>query len=578
MGYVNFQKSALSQRTVMTLASGRHRGDGTAFLGYTLGTDPVHTNYIRLVLGEGEWNRCLSVYWEGFNVPPERHQFFKGGENADASVWFERDSAHQGTVMLDFQGETGLGTVIKSGGETELPVGFFECELFPDFDENGNQIDENENLVTIPSQELDKTAFFYTANPANVLVGWLLKYAETYDRYSFDWQKMVAWRDYCNGLETVDYRVIPNLEGFGLTVNFYNDTTFTALVEDAARIDPYINFESSSGAPANGINAESFSARYEGFIKQKFTEEFTFLVARSDTAKVWIDDVLIIDEGEFTGTANLTADQFHSIKVDWVNSSGSSELILSWSSTNTPIQVIKTEHYYPRVEQRPRYEGHIAIISTASPAFLIPLIGRITNSIHQTVEGKEFLECIEQKQHSFAITEADFLRDGNGESKAKWERARNDVQANEAYDIYEAWFNDLDDRYLAPISTPVRYYADPDNVPENPKVKRIEFSLNDVFSVNMTRWQAFKILKYLMALEVNKDFKLTNDDFHSRTYSIQAGDLGTVTFDAAGLDTKTFLCIDSTDHSPEETANKRGFVLQEFHPPSETQTLMELGG
>lgn len=576
MAYTWLNKN--SQRQVAALASGYHRASGTPFLGYTTGTDPTHQNYVRQVLGMGEWHRVRAVYWEGFNVPSSHYEFFAGGDNNETNTFFDRDTNHPGFVLGNGKvPEVGLGTPIKSGTDTELFVWFCECELFPDFDENGNQIDENGNIVSTINEPLDESAFFYTVSPARVRTGWLLKYADTYNRFSWDWQKWVAYRDFCASLETVDYRVIPNLKGFGLTVRFFDSTDFTNEVTDAKRIDPYINFESSSGAPALGINAASFSARYEGFVKPKFTEEYTFTVARSDSAKVWIDDVLIIDVGATTGTADLTADQFHSIKVDWVNASGDSELILSWSSTNTPNQVIKTEHFYPRVEQKEKYSAHVAISAPATPAFIEPLFDRITNATTQKVNGKIVYECFEQKQITFELTEIDIIRRDKTGLQIEWQRTENDIQAQSSFDIYEAVANDLDDRYLNPFPTPIGFYKDPLNIPENPKVNTIVFSEGGAYSVNLDRWQCFKILKFLMAREVTKDLIFRNVGVTDRAYPLQGGDLTRITLAAAGLINQTVLILESNEENPEKQ-NGRNIDFQIWFDPSEFQQQMELSG
>jgi hypothetical protein len=580
MAYVWLNKK--SQREVSAIASGYHRVSGTGFLGYTVGADPTHQNYVRQVLGKGEWHRVRAVYWEGFNVPTTHYEFFAGADNNETNTFFDRDSKHPGFVLANGKvPEVGLGTVIKSGGDSpELFVYFCDCELFPDFDENGNQLDKFGNIASTINEPLDESAFFYTVNPANVRVGWLLKYAETYNRFSWDWAKWVAYRDFCASLETVDYRVIPNLKGFGLSAQFFDSTDFTNEFTDSRRVEPYVNFvadDDLNGSPAHGIDPQAFSARYEGFIKPEFTEEYTFLVARDDSAKVWIDNVLIIDTGEFTGTANLTAGQFHTIKIEWINASGEAELVLSWSSTNTPQQVIKTEHLYPKVEQKERYPAHVAIISPATPAFVEPLFDRITNATTQKIDGKIVYECFEQKQITFELLESDIIRkDGSG-LEIQWERTENDIQANRSFDVYEAIANDLDDRYLNPFSTPVSFYKDASNIPENPKTNTIVFSESGLYSVNMTRWHTFKILKFLMAREITKDLIFRGVTVSDRAYPLQGGDLTRITLPQAGLLNQTVLILESDEENPEKE-NTRKLDFQVWFDPSEFQQQMELSG
>src|SRR5688500_3488804 len=97
MSYIWLNKNLQSQ--VAAIASGYHRVGGTAFLGYTTGTEPNHQNYVRQVLAKGVWNRVRSVYWEGFNVPATHYEFFAGGENNETNTMFDRDSKHPGFVL-----------------------------------------------------------------------------------------------------------------------------------------------------------------------------------------------------------------------------------------------------------------------------------------------------------------------------------------------------------------------------------------------------------------------------------------------------------------------------------------------
>lgn len=579
MSYINFLRSPDAQRAVAAEVSGYHAFDGTLFLGYTTGAEPDHINYLRQVLAHGTLHRVRSVYYEGFNVPASDYEW-----NDATNVFFDRDKAHPEVTVINVKATQGLGTPIKSGGNTELAVVFAEGSLYPDFDSSGNQLDVLGNVVSAINEPLSPEHFFYTVNPAQVRTGGLLRRApHVYNRYSWNWQKWRAYRDFCAGLETVDYRVIPNLKGFGLTARFFNSTDFTNEVTDAKRIDPYINFESSSGTPALGLTPASYSVRYEGFLNQKFTEQFTFTVQRNNTAKLWIDDVLVIDVGATTGTANLTADQFHKIRLDWVNSSGDGEMILKWSSTNTPEQIIKTDYYYPRVEQLPRYEAHVAFISPSSPAFTERLFDEITNCVTQKVNGKIVYECLEQKQITFELNETEHLvRDTNPDNavlKLSYSRTGNDIQAQPA-DVYELVAGDLDDRYLNPFPVPVGYYKNPSNVPDNPIVRALVYhpqGSQSGFSVNMTRWQGFKILKYLMAREVIKDLKFPDVFVKDSAYPLQGGDVTRINIPSIGISNLPILITVSDDGSPEKE-NTRQLSYQEWFEPQDLQAELELAG
>jgi hypothetical protein len=205
------------------------------------------------------------------------------------------------------------------------------------------------------------------------------------------------------------------------------------------------------------------------------------------------------------------------------------------------------------------------------------LFDRITNATTQKIDGKIVYECFEQKQITFELLETDIIRkDGSG-LEIQWERTENDIQANRSFDVYEAIANDLDDRYLNPFSTPVSFYKDASNIPENPKTNTIVFTESGLYSVNMTRWHTFKILKFLMAREITKDLIFRGVTVSDRAYPLQGGDLTRITLPQAGLLNQTVLILESDEENPEKE-NTRKLDFQVWFDPSEFQQQMELSG
>lgn len=574
MPYYNHLKNFDAQRQVKAVAAGRHVADGTLFLSYVEGS----RLFLRQVLGEGEWDAIENVYYEGARLPSADWQFFAGGANSTASTYFSRDTSHAGSVMMDVKAPEGYAAV--PADERKLAVAFCRCEKFPDFDSLGFQINASGDRVSTIDQPLLTADFTYTANPARVLVGLLLKYAgKTFSRRSFDWAKWVAWRNFCAATEPVDYRVIAGEEGSGISVDFFTGTNFTNKVE--TRVDPYINFETSTGSPSAFAPGDSFSARYEGFIKADYSQTYTFTVQHNDSVKLWIDNVFLLNEasaGTHTATAALTAGAFHAIKIEWANSTNEAELVLKWQSAAQALQIIPQKAFYPRVEQRPRYEAHVAFSSPANAETVITTIMDITNSVHQQIGGLEIFECIEQKPVEFELDATDVLTDADtGELKATWQRLF-DIRAQESFDIYEGVFRDLDSRYLTEVETPVRVVVNPSAA--NPRVKTIPFADANI-SVNLTRWQAYKILKHKANREALKDL-IIDLETRASTYSVMKGDIVRVNlFNETGVEEfnkKAFLTVEAEDDSPESTADTRKLKLQEWFEPVAWATELELEG
>ncbi|MCV5003513.1 PA14 domain-containing protein, partial [Escherichia coli] len=84
-----------------------------------------------------------------------------------------------------------------------------------------------------------------------------------YPATRIDWATLDTLRQYCDQMVTPDYTALP--QGVGLTGSYYNGTNFNTFV--SKRVDKVLQFDQSSGAPALGLTATSFSVRWEGKIK-----------------------------------------------------------------------------------------------------------------------------------------------------------------------------------------------------------------------------------------------------------------------------------------------------------------------
>jgi hypothetical protein len=117
-------------------------------------------------------------------------------------------------------------------------------------------------------------------------------------------------------------------------------------------VDSKIDFNWSGGSPDVTINPDYFTARWTGEILPQFTEAYTFYLKTDDGARLWIDDKLLIDKWapqqatEWSGSINLTADQRYKIKVEYFELIGDATVVLQWSSTKTPKQVVPTSQLF----------------------------------------------------------------------------------------------------------------------------------------------------------------------------------------------------------------------------------------
>jgi hypothetical protein len=86
----------------------------------------------------------------------------------------------------------------------------------------------------------------------------------------------------------------------GLQGQYYDNADFTNL--KLTRVDPTINFNWGSGAPAYGMGADTFSVRWTGKIRPTTTETYTFATTSDDGVRLWVNGKLVIDDWTLHGT------------------------------------------------------------------------------------------------------------------------------------------------------------------------------------------------------------------------------------------------------------------------------------
>jgi len=105
------------------------------------------------------------------------------------------------------------------------------------------------------------------------------------------------------------------------------------------RVDPGINFNWGSAAPAPLVPADNFSVRWTGELEVPFTQAWTFTTNCDDWVRLWVNNKLLFDRFgqqsgvEWTGTINLAEGQKYSIVMEFYENTGDARAILYW---NTP--------------------------------------------------------------------------------------------------------------------------------------------------------------------------------------------------------------------------------------------------
>jgi hypothetical protein len=548
MATINQLKNRESQRKVLAVSFGLQAVVGHLAYSYYNGTQVVGYN----ALGEGEWDACEQAYYKGIQIPTTDFNFHTGAiataMNSGAQQvdpLFSADVPHSRTAAIGYKVPVGIADVDTETNPPNDFKGIFRTKKTPDFNSSGTQ-----------------TGFSYSPNPGRCIVELLNTYARlpnlpssyasmaAYWISRIDWANWVDFRDYHAGTETVDYTTIADFQGFGLTATFFSDTTLTTQVRKF--VQPTIDSQGTMTAPpVYGVSPTSFSARFEGKIKPKYTETYTFRVTHDDGAKLWVNGTLIIDQwgttGTHTGTIALTAGTFYDIKLEGFNGSGSWDFRLEWNSTSQPYETVPEKYLYPKPESRPRYESHVFWDTPTNLADGIKQILLVSNSIMQDVNGKLRFYCLEQLTPTFDLTQ-DMIDD----IKFK----RRDLLQVDPITSYEATMKDLDSNYLEEPISPVRIEIDHLTRTTAEKVRLVEL-------FNTTRWQARKVLQTRAMLEIGNGLFTDITCKNAKSYPIIAGDVGTVTHTKLGHDPITVLVREATDKAVSETGRQQGKEIEQ---------------
>ncbi|MFC5702668.1 PA14 domain-containing protein [Cohnella faecalis] len=140
------------------------------------------------------------------------------------------------------------------------------------------------------------------------------------------------------------------IEVNGLRAEYFNNKDFTSPM--ALRTDANINFNWGTGSPAPGVDPDTFSVRWTGYIKPQYSETYTFYTNSDDGVRLYVNNVLVIDNWtdhgltENSGTITLTAGQKYHIKMEYYDNIFDAVAQLSWSSSSQSKQIVPTNRVY----------------------------------------------------------------------------------------------------------------------------------------------------------------------------------------------------------------------------------------
>jgi len=138
----------------------------------------------------------------------------------------------------------------------------------------------------------------------------------------------------------------------GLTGEYFDNMDFTGA--KMTRTDARVDYEWGAYSPP-GIGPDTFSARWSGQVKSKYTETHTFHTTSDDGVRLWVNGQLIINNWtdhapkEDIGQISLTAGQKYDIRIEYYERGGGATIKLGWSSPSQSRQTIPQSRLYPAI-------------------------------------------------------------------------------------------------------------------------------------------------------------------------------------------------------------------------------------
>lgn len=121
--------------------------------------------------------------------------------------------------------------------------------------------------------------------------------------------------------------------------SYWNNITLsgTAVLQ---RAETNLSYDWTTGTPAAGVNADYFSARWTRYVDVT-PGTYRFTVTSDDGVRLWIDNVLIIDQWTEHPAQTYTADHaldsgHHLFKVEYFEKTGLATMKLNWQLLQTP--------------------------------------------------------------------------------------------------------------------------------------------------------------------------------------------------------------------------------------------------
>ena len=139
--------------------------------------------------------------------------------------------------------------------------------------------------------------------------------------------------------------------GNGLAATYFFDE------EQRQRVDAQIDFDWDTGAPLIDFPADEFGVRWEGVLEVPETDVYLMGIVSDDGARLWLDDVLILDDWRDSGRVTdrvrleLEKDHLYRVRVEYYERFGEAIIHWYWASQEIPWSIVPQSQLYSDPER-----------------------------------------------------------------------------------------------------------------------------------------------------------------------------------------------------------------------------------
>ncbi len=133
----------------------------------------------------------------------------------------------------------------------------------------------------------------------------------------------------------------PASRAIGLSAEYFSSSDLTGV--RSSQIDRYIQFDWGSASPSRNVLADSFSAKWQGFVKPSVSADYSFYLSVEGRASLSINNQ-IIKTGD---TVSLKANTYYPVALSFQKTSQEASLKLEWSAEGLEKELVPQSVLYP---------------------------------------------------------------------------------------------------------------------------------------------------------------------------------------------------------------------------------------